>query len=168
MRISFNETPPAGVVITLIIAFFVTGCAGTYGNLVSVGNYGMDVTLEDLIENHDKYHIYYSGPSLYSTPYAVLFDPKDDLKNIRTHEFWEPIVHPTILKRMIKAMVLEQEVNARLKVIKGNDHVFYGLIYTFDYAVIKQVEGDPDSVEVYPVNTPYYWNLRQFRGVGIY
>ena len=163
MRISFNNMPAAVVSITLILAVFVTGCAGTYGGMVSVGSYGMGITLEELIRNHEKYHIYYSGPD--TTPFAVLFDPKDDQKNIQTGKLWEPIGYPSVLKRMIRAMQIEHEREADLKVIKGYDNTFYGFMYTFNNTVIKHIENDPNTVEVYPATSDYY-EIRFLRARG--
>ena len=156
MKISYNKLPVAVVLVAFMLIFFVPGCAGMYGQMVMPGYYGMEVKLEELIQNYEKYHVYFSGPD--TTPFAILFDPKDDQKNIKTHKYWEPIVHPTILKRKIRAMQMDEVKMPGLQVVKGYDNTYYGLMYTFYHTttVVKQIEGDPKTVEVYPVGGSHH------------
>ena len=149
MKASFKSTLLVVIASILILPVLLTGCFGNYGGMVSLKSYGMEITLDELMQNHMQYHIFYSGPE--TNPFAVLFDPKDEQKSIQTGKYWQQIKNQDILKKIISAMQMDSTHEVEFNVIKGKDNAFYGIMYTFGHTTIKHVEDNPNAVEAYPV-----------------
>ena len=60
------------VVVGIVLLHFISGCVSSRAKIRRV----KDVTLQDIVNDKDKYYIYYAGSS--SRPIGVLIDPKDD------------------------------------------------------------------------------------------
>lgn len=60
------------VVVGIVLLHFISGCVSSRAKIRRV----KDVTLQDIVNEKDKYHIYYAGSS--SRPIAILVDLKND------------------------------------------------------------------------------------------
>ena len=60
------------VVVGIVLLHFISGCVSSRAKIRRV----KDVTLQDIVKDKDKYHIYYAGSS--SQPIGILVDPKND------------------------------------------------------------------------------------------
>jgi hypothetical protein len=141
-----TELFSAGVFI-LLLAALMQGCSGS-GKLVSPNACGMNVTLDELVTDCGKYNIFYSGDE--KRPDAVLFDPKQDSKSIKTDYAWKPVDGAESLNQKIDSMRGDAEKPAELKAVQGSGNAVYGFVYTFGQNTVKQVKGNQDAVEVYP------------------
>ena len=59
-------------VVGFVLLYFISGCVPSRAKIRRV----KDVTFQDIVNDKDKYYIYYAGSS--SRPIGVLIDPKDD------------------------------------------------------------------------------------------
>jgi hypothetical protein len=131
----------------IFLSALLTSCSG-YGKLVQPASCGMNVAIDELVENSKQYDVFYSGTE--SCPCAVLFDPKDDPNTIQTSCQWKPVDELAMLYRIINSMRENKPEAARLRVIQGKDNVLYGFIFTFGEDTVKHVGGGKHAVEVYP------------------
>jgi hypothetical protein len=131
----------------IFLSALLAGCSG-YGKLVQPASCGMNVAIDELVENSRQYDVFYSGTE--SCPCSVLFDPKDDPNSIQTNYRWRPVDELAMLYRLINSMRENKPGAARLRVIQGKDNDLYGFIYTFGENKVKHVGGGKHAVEVYP------------------
>jgi uncharacterized membrane protein YgcG len=147
MNGSFRSKAIFTGICILFLPVLLAGCFG-YGKLVTPKSVGMDITLDDVVENSPRYNIFYSG--IESKADAVLFDPKDDPKRIQTSDIWKPIDKLETLYQILNSIQEDSKKSARFSAIRGADKHVYGFIYTHQRNTVKQVRGNQDAVEVYP------------------
>lgn len=130
------------VLATLCIGILLFGCALTekYGSLRIPSGPGDKITIEKLLENWQKYHVYFAGVRI-PTPSAVVFDPKDDDKKLVYHEWWVEVISKEELSDIIGWLSLG-EFEPKLWKILGPDNQVYGYMYTaWSHAYIKVVDN---------------------------
>ena len=78
-----------GVSVVSLISLFVVvaGCAG-YGKLKLESGPGATITIQQLKENWEKHHILATGVEP-NVPSAIVFDRKDDGREIIGERWWE-------------------------------------------------------------------------------
>jgi hypothetical protein len=117
----------ASVAVVTATALFILGCAGSFGRL-KVEEGGM--TLDTLIHNWQQYNIYFFGTTA-SSPAAVLFDPKNDGKNLEVEGLrWQRIRDESTVRVMVgRVEVLTGGVPRLFKIVAPDDSI-YGYVYT--------------------------------------
>ena len=114
----------------VILSLFVLGCAGDYGKITVVDE--GEMTVAALVKNWSNFNIYYAG-SKPEMPVAVLFDPKNDGKNLQVDPRWEKVTDEKSLQHMVNFIRTRtpQGVNMpRLWKVLGPDDAMYGYVYT--------------------------------------
>jgi hypothetical protein len=114
----------------LILSLFILGCAADYGKIRTVEEGGM--TVEALVGSWSNFNMYYAG-SKPEIPVAVLFDPKNDGKNLQVDPRWEKVTDEKTLQQMVHFIKTQppRGVNMpRLWKVLGPDGTLYGYVYT--------------------------------------
>jgi hypothetical protein len=144
-----------GVVLVPLISLFliIAGCAD-YGKIRLQSGPGEAMTIQQLKENWEKYHILATGVEP-NVPSAIIFDRKDDGREIIGDRWWElkdyKWVSETIMR--IEAQVLIQPYYPRLWKILGPDEYLYGYMFTaWDHAVMPI--GDDKTMRVMDLPMP--------------
>jgi hypothetical protein len=117
--------------IGVILSLFLLGCAGDYGKIKTVDE--GEMTVASLVNNRSNYNIYYAGTKP-EFPVAVLFDPKNDGKNLQVDPRWEKVTDEKTLQQMVNYIRLQtgHGVNIpRLWKVLGPNDAMYGYVYTF-------------------------------------
>jgi len=142
------------------------GCATLRSGGVAgvTGPSGQTVTLRELQKNRNDYNIYYAGISD-DTPTALLFDPKNDDKNL-TGKRWEKVEDKESLSSMITFIKNYVNFDPKLYAIVGPDHQVYGYVFSPTNEVYMKVE-DRKTIYVYDVESPLYKNEGSDKGLAI-
>jgi hypothetical protein len=144
--------------IPILLFVVIMGCAGNYGKFKNQSRADSKVTLEALIENWSDYHIW-----LRST--VIVFDPKDDDKEIIVGSKWGTVKDQETWTGLVKANttghgnvspVSADYAMTGVREIWSNDSQFYGYI-------IHQ-RGDLVSVRVIDENTMRLFHQRASSG----
>ncbi len=134
--------------VAIVLSVFVLGCAGDYGKIKTVEE--GEMTVATLVANWSNYNIYYAG-SKPEIPIAVLFDPKNDGKNLQVDPRWERVTDEKTLRQMVNFIRLQtpKGVNMpRLWKVLGPDDTLYGYVYTILVKlVITPIEQNTVRVE---------------------
>lgn len=130
---------------SLVTAFLTTltsGCSTTqqYGKLGYAQTTDPKMTLEELVENWKDYHIYYSGV-WEGYVYGVMFDPKNDGRELVGHEWWAPVETQEDLSQMIR-LIYAFQLEPQLWKILSPDNQLHGYIFTLKHPVIVKVIDD--------------------------
>ena len=114
--------------ISLILIFFLLaiGCAGDYGRIKRQSPTDNKMTLAELKENWEDYHIYY-GNNGGRYPINILFDPKNDETRI-VGDGWHQIEDQQDLSEKISETQVHWD-NHEVYIIEGPDRQFFGYIY---------------------------------------
>jgi hypothetical protein len=121
------------IYFVVAIAFFVwttSGCVASspYGKL-GVSHWGEHpMTIAELHENWDDYHVYYSGVHKYLLG-AIMFDPKEDGRKLVGHPWWTEVKDRELLSELLIWISFHPYPPDVLKIV-GPDNEFYGYIYT--------------------------------------
>jgi hypothetical protein len=116
--------------IGVILSLFILGCAGDYGKIRTVEE--GEMTVATLADTWSNFNIYYAG-SKPEIPVAVLFDPKNDGKNLQVDPRWERVTDEKTLRQMVDFIRTQppRGVNMpRLWKVLGPDDTLYGYVYT--------------------------------------
>jgi len=119
-----NSKKLTGIVI-LIMAFSV-GCSGNYGIVKRQTPTDNKMTLAELKENWEDYHIYYGKP-WGSIPINILFDPKNNETRL-VGDGWYKITDQKTLSEIIQRIESAWS-NHEVMIIKGPDKRFIGYMY---------------------------------------
>ena len=84
------------------------------------------MTLAELKENWEDYHIYYGKP-VGSLPKNILFDPKNDEIRL-VGDGWHKIADEQTLSETISAIQVHWN-NQEVMIIEGPDRQFFGYMY---------------------------------------
>ena len=117
--------------MTAFFVFMTSSCALTMGYAVlrDVPTGAEGITFEKLKEDFQDYHVHWSGTQK-TNVVAYLFDPKNDDRTIKTHEWWIPVSSEKEIKRQ---WVFEQNDSKHLPAVYrviGPDNQLYGYLYT--------------------------------------
>ena len=111
----------------ILVAFvFFTGCAADYGRIHNQGDSENQITLADLSDHWEDYHIYYAAISG-SRPAAVMFDPKSDDKKL-VGESWRKIDDPVTLALTIRTIQVWYRYLS-VGIIQSPDNRVFGFMY---------------------------------------
>lgn len=142
------------MISALPILLIISGCAG-YGKLLLPASNETEALLEDLLSQTDRYVVHYHG---YSKKFVsgILFDPKDDDKNIRPEGgMWQEISSADEIAS-IANIILNSDYHSyfpNLYLINGPEGDFYGYLITgWNQVVIRYV--DDQTVRVYGLKEP--------------
>jgi hypothetical protein len=143
-----------GVCVLLISLFLMgAGCA-SYGKLRLQCGSGKTMTTQQLKENWEKYHVLATGVEP-SVPSAILFDRKDDNREIHGERWWELKDSKTVSETIgwIEAQDPVGGYYPRLWEILGPDDHLYGYMFTaWDHAVL--MIGDDNILKVLDLPVP--------------
>lgn len=134
----------------LLIAFaFIIGCAGNYGNLKRQTRNESKATKQQLIHNWSDYDIWIHYHSGYKPPLltVIIFDPKNDDKEILVSSSYSKVKDPEMWTEIVKANTASdgeftlvwntygRGYSTGVQEILGLDNQFYGYILHQQYAV---------------------------------
>ncbi|MGB2928724.1 MAG: hypothetical protein WBB70_07425 [Desulfobacterales bacterium] len=131
----------------LLIALIISGCVSwqkNYGKLKTIPNGPNHLTIQNLIDKWDDYHIYcsdqYAGPS-FRSPLGIMFDPKNN-DTMLVGDRWKKVSDQKTLADMTKRISLATQHEPWLNEILGPDGRFYGYLY-YSYGVVTlKMVGD--------------------------
>jgi hypothetical protein len=140
------------MIVLFVFCVFLTSCAQR-ASLAPGGSYGMERSVEQVVQNADEYEIYASKLA-YTT--AIVFDPKGDQYTIKPLEkWWTPVEGRQELLKYLNQMNDAFNMRTGMRVIEvtapegGKDAA--GLIYTPGIARVGQDPEQPTVVTIYAV-----------------
>lgn len=142
-----------GFVLLISLFFVVAGC-GSYGRLRLQYGPGETMTIQQLKENWEKYHILATGVEA-NVPSAIIFDRKDDGREIIGERWWELKDYKSVSETIswIEAQTPVGPYYPRLWKILGPDEHLYGYMFTaWDHAVMTV--GDDKIMRVMDLPMP--------------
>ena len=111
----------------LVIAFvFIVGCLEDYGLVERQTSTDNKMTLAELKENWEDYHIYYGKPR-FSLPRNILFDPKNDETRV-VGDGWFKIADQKTLSETMERIEITW-ANHEVMIVEGPDGRFFGYMY---------------------------------------
>jgi hypothetical protein len=152
-RGKINMKKSAVFVLLLFLFLLVAGCA-SYGKLRLQSGSGETMTPQELKESWQKYNILATGVEP-NVPSAILFDRKEDSRQIIGERWWELKDYRTV-SETIDWVEAQEPVGAyypRLWKILGPDGHLYGYMFTaWDHAVM--LIGDDKTMRVMDLPVP--------------
>ena len=127
-------------VVLLLFFFSFLSCSGNYGRLVAQWGPGDQKTIRDLVGNWKRHLVYYAGPS-FSFPSALLFDPKEDGREI-VPDKWLPVKDRTQLDEIVEWLEFMPSFRPILFTIIGPDGKIYGYLYSYKTDVLIKATSD--------------------------
>lgn len=129
------------------IALIISGCVSwqkNYGKLKIIPKDQNEITIQNLIEKWDDYHIYssdqYAGPG-FRSPLGIMFDPKNNDTTL-VGDRWKKVSDQNTLAEMTERISLNTHFEPWLNEILGPDGRFYGYLY-YSYGVVTlKMVGD--------------------------
>ena len=151
--------------IVFVLIFFTSGCLqfSNYGKLREQSRDMNTLTIQDLEENWDDYIISYAG--YYGSisikhPSAVMFDPRNDSKEL-VGDKWTMVKDKHTLSELLGSIQSQESIGGlypRLWKILGPDKQFYGFLFTaWDHVVAKVI--DDTKMWVYDLPSPPYLSI---------
>ena len=110
----------------IVFLLIIAGCSGDYGMLERQTSTDKKMTLAELRENWEDYHIYYSR-SGGTTPINIMFDPKNDETRL-VGDGWFKIADQKTLSETMERIETVW-VNHGVMIIEGPDGRFFGYMY---------------------------------------
>ena len=105
---------------------FFAGCTKDYGIVKRQPPADDKVTLAELVENWEEYHIYYGKPAA-SWPKNIIFDPKNNETRI-VGDGWHKIEDQQTLLETIRVTQVHWDQH-EVMIIEGPDKRFFGYMY---------------------------------------
>ena len=141
-----------GVVVVLLISLFVVvaGCA-SYGKLKLESGPGATMTIQQLKENWQNYHILATGVEP-GFPTAVIFDRKDDSREVIGDRWWELRDYKSV-SDTIDWIAAQIDDYPRLWEMLGPDNHLYGYMFTPWESAVLNV-GDDKNMRVLDIPMP--------------
>ena len=144
-------------VSVFLLLVFISGCSG-YGSIRNESKFGDATTIEELVENWDDYHVYYSGYAV-NTPSGIMFDPKKDDKTLTPSDRWVKVDSGHAASEIVSWIKIYDYpwYSPRLFRIIGPDGERYGYMYT-GWDQITAKASDDRTLFVYDLPDPpqYY------------
>ena len=128
-------------IIISALFLLMTGCLGSYGKIVEQSDNAPKVTITDLKQSWNQYHVY-SGSRDGVRPSALMFDPKENDTKL-TGDSWIKIDdEKKFLDTLGKVNLFSS--NARIKLIKGQDEKMFGFLYypPFLHVPVKIIDAN--------------------------
>jgi len=124
----------------ILIALFISGFTPlekAYGKLEIVPMGSNQLTIQDLVDKWDDYHVYscdhYDGPP-FRSPLGIMFDPKNN-DTLLVGSRWKKVNDQKLLTDMTKRIFLATQYEPWLNKILGPDGRLYGYLY-YSYGVV--------------------------------
>jgi hypothetical protein len=127
------------LIIPLVFLFFVVAGCASYGKLRLQSGPGENMTIQQLKENWQNYHILATGVEP-GVPSAIVFDRKDDGREIIGERWWELKDYKSVSDTIgwIESQISPGPYYPRLWKILGPDDHLYGYMFTsWDSAVMS-------------------------------
>ncbi|MBW2576152.1 MAG: hypothetical protein JRC88_11860, partial [Deltaproteobacteria bacterium] len=142
----------------LLIALIISGCVSwqkNYGKLKTIPNGPNHLTIQNLIDKWDDYHIYssdqYAGPG-FRSPLGIMFDPKNN-DTMLVGDRWKKVSDQKTLTDMTKRIFLATQREPWLNEILGPDGVLYGYLY-YSYGVVTLKVVDEKKMYIFNLEEP--------------
>jgi len=142
----------------LLIALIISGCVSwqkNYGKLKTIPNGPNHLTIQNLIDKWDDYHIYssdqYAGPG-FRSPLGIMFDPKNN-DTMLVGDRWKKVSDQKTLSDMTKRIFLVTQREPWLNEILGPDGVLYGYLY-YSYGVVTLKVVDEKKMYIFNLEEP--------------
>ena len=142
----------------LLIALIISGCVSwqkNYGKLKTIPNGPNHLTIQNLIDKWDDYHIYssdqYAGPG-FRSPLGIMFDPKNN-DTMLVGDRWKKVSDQKTLTDMTKRIFLVTQREPWLNEILGPDGVLYGYLY-YSYGVVTLKVVDEKKMYIFNLEEP--------------
>ncbi len=142
----------------LALFFLFFGCAsfGSYGKMRLVKLLPGKQDLEFLIEEWDKYNVYWAG-AWAENPSAVLFDPKDE-REVVPAKGWRRVNSRSMLEGLIWSVESNPRYPAALWELVGPNGQSFGYIYTaMDHVYTKLLDERHLWIEDIPLPPVHIW-----------
>lgn len=126
----------------VLLTGLTLGCSTTtqYGKLGYPQTEEPKMTLDQLLKDWQDYNIYYSGV-WEGHIYGVMFDPKNDDRELVGHEWWSPVETQEDLWQMVR-LINVYTMEPQLWKIMSPDDQLHGYLYTLRHPVIVKVIDD--------------------------
>ncbi len=143
-------------VIGSISAILISGCSG-YGKLKYQIQYREKVTIQELIENSDDYHIHYSGYAINNSS-GIMFVPNKDGKTLKPSDRWSSVEDRERVTEVVSWLQIHNHpgYHLRLSKILGPDDQLYGYLFTGWHHVVFKVV-DERTLFVYGLPDPPHY-----------
>jgi len=142
----------------LLIVLIISGCVSwqkNYGKLKTISKGPNHLTIQNLIDKWDDYHIYssdqYAGPG-FRSPLGIMFDPKNN-DTMLVGDRWKKVSDQKILTDMTKRIFLATQREPWLNEILGPDGVLYGYLY-YSYGVVTLKVVDEKKMYIFNLEEP--------------
>jgi len=146
----------SGVVLLLI------GCAG-FGKLQVECLYNCEQDVQSFVDNFEDYVVYYAGQDT-DLPAAILFDPRDDDREIRPGR-WKDLNDPNEARHIIDILEAGIQFSPKLYQVLGEQQDVYGYLFTpYQHVPVKQVA--PKAVQLNYLRQPRH--LQYDTGAGLF
>ena len=142
-----------GFVLLISLFFVVAGC-GSYGRLRLQYGPAETMTIQQLKENWEKYHILATGVEP-NVPSAIVFDRKDDGREIIGERWWELKDYKSVSETIgwLAREISPGPYYPRLWKILGPDDHLYGYMFTsWDSAVM--IVGEDKTLRLLDIPMP--------------
>jgi len=136
------------LVISLVSLFLVVAGCGSYGKLRLQRGSGEMMTIQQLKENWQNYHILATGIEP-GVPSAIVFDRKDDGRTVIGERWWELDDYKSVSNTIdrIEAEITSGFSYPRLWKMLGPDEHLYGYMFTaWDSAVM--IVGEDNTLSL--------------------
>ena len=111
----------------LIVFLFAIGCSKNYGIVRRQTPTDNKMTLAELRENWEDYHLYY-GNSGGSIPVNIMFDPKNNETRLAGDGGWHKIADQQTLSDIMERIEIVW-ANHEVMIVEGPDRRFFGYMY---------------------------------------
>ena len=141
---------------TLILFFITHGCASLdkLGRL-RIQSADEEINIDYLMANWQRFYIYYDGNSL-QDPWAILFDPKSDGKEISA-DAWQEVTDEEQLGTVYTWVRSRGQMFVKLYRVLGPDLELYGYMYSKRKDVnIRAVDAKTLWVDNFPAPMDRY------------
>ncbi len=142
----------------LLIALIISGCVSwqkNYGKLKTIPDGPNHLTIQNLIDKWDDYHIYssdqYAGLG-FRSPLGIMFDPKNN-DTMLVGNRWKKVSDQKTLTDMTKRIFLATQREPWLNEILGPDGVLYGYLY-YSYGVVTLKVVDEKKMYIFNLEEP--------------
>ncbi|MFW6115149.1 MAG: hypothetical protein ACOC6E_02505 [Thermodesulfobacteriota bacterium] len=144
-------------ILVAMAIVLVSGCSWIkgYGKIRLASERTNGVTIQQLEENWDDYHIFYGGLSS-GNPSGIMFDPKHDERKL-TGDGWTRVDDRESASEIIGWLRVYSQFPPELHVIIGPESKLYGYLFYpvgYDYPVAKVI--DEKTLYVYDLESPVY------------
>jgi len=141
----YTEKHISLIIIFFVLLCFMSGCLGSFGKIRPQSRKGETLTIDDLEKNWTDFTVHYAGSSP-NRPLGVMFDPKNDAKNLLpgSNDRWIKIDDKKTLSEVIGWIKVQSfaDYNSMLYKVLGPDDQFYGYLFCGSTDVTIEVFDD--------------------------